>query len=62
MYLAIVLHCHYEHSRAPDKLEEAVSVCEEALSLCPPNSYLRPRLLRLQAKLAEAQSSSSPRP
>ena len=62
MYLATILHCHYEHSGVVEELEEAISVSEEALSLCPPNHILRPRLLRLQAKLAEAQSSSSPPP
>ncbi|TEB36827.1 hypothetical protein FA13DRAFT_1727198 [Coprinellus micaceus] len=57
MHLAEVLHCNYKHSGAVEELNEAISVCEEALSLCPPKYYLRPKLLILQVRLAEAQSS-----
>ncbi|TEB14982.1 hypothetical protein FA13DRAFT_1877691 [Coprinellus micaceus] len=35
MTLATILLGHHEHSGAPGKLEEAISVCTEALSLCP---------------------------
>ncbi|TEB36816.1 hypothetical protein FA13DRAFT_1086071 [Coprinellus micaceus] len=57
MYLAFVLHCHYEHSGVVEELDEAISVCEEASSLCPPEHYLRPKLRNLQAKLAAPRSS-----
>ncbi|TEB36708.1 hypothetical protein FA13DRAFT_1727067 [Coprinellus micaceus] len=59
MTLATILLRHHERSGASDKLEEAISVCTEALSSCPPTYFLHPRLLALQVKLAEVQSSSS---
>jgi hypothetical protein len=58
--LATILLRHHERSGAVDELEEAISNFTEALSLCPANHCLRPRLLALQAKLVECQSSSLP--
>jgi tetratricopeptide (TPR) repeat protein len=58
MNLTTILLRHYESSGSVKELQEATSVFEEALSPCPPNHYLRPKLLRLQAELAEAKSSS----
>ncbi|KAJ3549068.1 hypothetical protein NMY22_g1022 [Coprinellus aureogranulatus] len=55
--LAAVLLSRYEHSRTIEELEEAILICEEALALCPPNNYHRPKLLALQSKLAKARSA-----
>ncbi|TEB36668.1 hypothetical protein FA13DRAFT_1076790 [Coprinellus micaceus] len=60
MTLATILLRHHEHSGVPGKLEEAISVCTEALSLCPPNHLLRPKLLGLRGKLDEGLASSLP--
>jgi tetratricopeptide (TPR) repeat protein len=57
--LASILLSHYERSGSAEDLEGATLVCTQALSLCPPNHIRRPKLLAVQAKLAEATSSSS---
>jgi tetratricopeptide (TPR) repeat protein len=56
MNLANILLSHYGRSDAAEELEEATSVCEMALSLCLTSHFRRPKLLALQAKLAEAKS------
>jgi hypothetical protein len=62
MNLATILLRHHERSGAADELEEAISICAEALSLCKATHPLHPKLLALQAKLAGRQSSSLPLP
>ncbi|TEB31556.1 hypothetical protein FA13DRAFT_1774171 [Coprinellus micaceus] len=58
---SILLSC-YERSGSAEDLEEAVLICGQASSLCPPKHFRRYKLLDLQAKLSGATFSPSPSP
>ncbi|TEB36644.1 hypothetical protein FA13DRAFT_1075648 [Coprinellus micaceus] len=61
MNLANILLRHHERSGAADELEEAISICAEALSLWKATHPLHPKLLALQpfASLRKASFSRS---
>ncbi|KAJ3501437.1 hypothetical protein NMY22_g18925 [Coprinellus aureogranulatus] len=61
MTLSDILLSHYERSHAIGELEEAVSTCDKALALCPPNHFRRPKLLALWSKLTEARLAAHKR-
>jgi tetratricopeptide (TPR) repeat protein len=51
------LHRLYEQSGEFDQLREATSACKEALSICPATDPARPKLIALEAKLAEGEAA-----